>query len=209
MAKESTYSKYWDQYIEDDLQVEQAGRDDLEWPGDEWGTQEQWENIYQLMFVRTGGVERWSRAVEIGQGSGKYTLKVLANPQVTVRAYDVSARFLDVCRERCAAEVEAGRLSLHRIDPGTPRYLLSNLTEAGWRRQVDAVYSIEAMVHVDLQYLMAYLLTAAAVLEAGREAHPDPGHGQHRPWFREAALRRAQLSGTRRQTRPAATSTNG
>ena len=36
--------------------------------------------------------------------------------------------------------------------------------QAGWRGQVDAVYSIEAMVHVDLQYLMAYLLTAAAAL---------------------------------------------
>ena len=54
MEKESTYSKYWDNDIEEDLHAVHAGRDDLEWPGDEWGAPEQWENIYQPMFVRAG-----------------------------------------------------------------------------------------------------------------------------------------------------------
>ena len=42
--------------------------------------------------------------------------------------------------------------------------MLADLTASGWRREIDAVYSIAAMVHVDLQYLIAYLVTAAAVL---------------------------------------------
>ena len=46
--------------------------------------------------------------------------------------------------------------------------MLADLTAwAAGGREVDAVYSIAAMVHVDLQYLMAYLVTAAAVLRPG------------------------------------------
>jgi SAM-dependent methyltransferase len=142
-------------------------RDDLVWPGDEWGNPELWESIYQSLFVDAAGVEAWKRAVEIGQGSGKYTLKVLGNPGVQVRAYDVSAAFLDICRRRCEQMIEEGRLSLHHLDAMVPDHLLSDLTAAGWRRQVDGLYSIDAMVHVDLQYMAAYLITAAAVLRPG------------------------------------------
>ena len=56
----------------------------------------------------------------------------------------------------------SGRLDLRQIDVSAPDFLLSDLQD--WRRQIDALYSIDAMVHVDLQYLMAYLITAAAVL---------------------------------------------
>jgi hypothetical protein len=45
--------------------------------------------------------------------------------------------------------------------------MLADLSAAGWRREVDAVYSIDAMVHVDFQYLVAYLLTASLVLRPG------------------------------------------
>ena len=78
------YARYWDRYVEEDLHKVQAGRDDLEWPGDEWGTPELWEQYYRSMFVQLGGAETWRRAVEIGQGSGKYTVKVLRNPNVSV-----------------------------------------------------------------------------------------------------------------------------
>ncbi len=61
----------------------------VEWPGDEWGDPAQWERFYQELFVKHG-VSDWQKAVEIGQGSGKYTLKVLSNPDVHIRAYDVS-----------------------------------------------------------------------------------------------------------------------
>lgn len=160
---ESIYSRHWDQYIEREWDVIRQQRgDEVEWPGDEWGNPEAWEHIFQTLFVRYGAVDTWQRAVEIGQGAGKYTVKVLGNPDVNVRAYDVSARFLEVCAERCQDHVKSGRLDLRQIDVSAPDFLMSDLQD--WRRQIDALYSIDAMVHVDLQYLMAYLITAAALL---------------------------------------------
>jgi methyltransferase family protein len=164
--RQSSYSRHWDNYVDADWDIVQSRTDgELEWPGDEWGNPEAWEHIFKTLFVQHGEVDSWQRAVEVGQGSGKYTVKVLRNPEVSVRAYDVSASFLEVCTERCREEVEAGRLSPRLLDVGSPGFLLDDLRD--WRRNVDAFYSIDAMVHVDLQYLMAYLVTAAAVLREG------------------------------------------
>jgi len=161
-VSDSIYSKHWDQYVEHEWEVVRRRSDDVEWPGDEWGNPDAWEQIYQLLFVHHGKAEAWQRAIEIGQGAGKYTVKVLRNPDVQVRAYDVSRRFLEVCGERCAEDVRSGRLSLRQIDVSTPSFLLTDSSD--WARTVDAVYSIDAMVHVDLQYLAAYLIAAARLL---------------------------------------------
>jgi SAM-dependent methyltransferase len=138
----------------------------MEWPGDEWGTPAEWERRFQEMFV-PAGVSQWKRAVEIGPGSGKYTLKVLDASQAVVRAYDVSANYLKVCQTRCRQAIDDGRLSLHLIDINAPNQMLVDAEAVGWRRQVDAFYSIAAMVHVDLQYLIVYLLNAALALKPG------------------------------------------
>lgn len=164
--KESFYAKQWDSYVESDWPEIKAGDEQLEWPGDEWGGPEGWEAIYEQLFPQAG-VARWKRAVEIGPGSGKYTLKVLEASEVQVRAYDISPRFLDVCAERCQSHLRNGRLTLRTIDAARPDHMLADLGASGWRREVDAVYSIDAMVHVDLQYLVAYLLTASLVLRPG------------------------------------------
>ena len=156
MSERSFYGKQWDAY------VEQWDRDGLRWPGDEWGDAELWDRVFQQLFV-AGEVDRWEQAVEVGPGSGKYTLKVLEHSPATLRAYDVSARYLEVCRERCAEHVESGRLNLHELAGTRPDEMLSDLEP--WRRKVDGFYSIDAMVHVDLQYLIAYLVTAAVVLK--------------------------------------------
>ena len=47
----------------------------------------------------------------------------------------------------------------------TPRFLLDDLQD--WKRRVDALYTIGVLVHVNLQYLTAYLLAAGAVLKPG------------------------------------------
>jgi hypothetical protein len=177
----NVYARVWDHYVGD---LWETFRDEERhrWPGDEWGDPEQWDYLYRRLFVESAAVEEWKRAVELGQGSGKYTLKVLDNPGVQVRAYDVSAEFLDVCARRCAQEIEAGRLSLHHLDAMAPDQLLSDLTACEWRRRLDALYSIDSMVHVDLQYLIAYLITAAATLRPGGKlvltlASPTSGTG--------------------------------
>lgn len=148
------HSRVWDRYVE-----EWTGKG---WPGDEWGTPATWDAVYRRYFV---GVESWDKAVEIGPGSGKYTEKVLQSPGVAVRGYDVSRRYLAKCAERCRPHVESGRLDLRLIDTSTPRFMLDDLSD--WKRQVDALYSIGVMVHIDLLYLMPYLVTAAAVLKPG------------------------------------------
>jgi hypothetical protein len=165
MAQDTgAYGRWWDQWV-GRWEVIRGDRD-LEWPGDNWGSPEGWEQLFQSLFVPVG-VSEWQRAVEIGPGSGKYTLKVLEASTAHVRAYDVSEKFLDVCHARCREDVEGGRLALEVLDTARADWLLTDLTRAGWRRTVDGFYSIDSMVHVDLQYLIAYLLTAALVLRTG------------------------------------------
>lgn len=148
------YAGHWDHYVD-----RHEGDD---WPGDEWGRPGWWEEVFDLLF--RPHVTDWKRAVEIGQGSGKYTLKVLAASEATVRAYDVSSQFLEVCADRCRSEIDGGRLRLHLLNE-KPNEMLCDL--ADWRGEIDAFYSIDAMVHVDLQDLIAYLLTAALTLRQG------------------------------------------
>jgi SAM-dependent methyltransferase len=159
----SVYGSQWDTYVRS---WGGAGSGQLEWPGDEWGNPQTWERVFNRLFV-PAGVASWKRAVEIGPGSGKYTLKVLENSPAEVRAYDISGRFLEVCEERCRRQVEEGRLSLHLLSPTDPDQILLDLEANGWRGELDAFYSIDAMVHVDLQYMIVYLLTAALSLKPG------------------------------------------
>lgn len=159
----SVYGSQWDNYVRGWGDA-RSGR--LEWPGDEWGNPETWERVFNRLFV-PAEVASWKRAVEIGPGSGKYTLKVLESSPAEVRAYDISGRFLEVCEERCREQVEGGRLSLHLLSVTQPDQILSDLEACGWRGKLDAFYSIDAMVHVDLQYMIVYLLTAALSLKPG------------------------------------------
>ena len=155
----------WDRYLET-WQVEHNADQKYVWPGDEWGTPESWSDLYTNLFVNAGSAN-WRRAVEIGPGSGKYTERLLRGSQATVRAYDVSPEFMRVCERRCAEWIDAGRLSLHPIEGKSPSEMLDDLLSAGLLRQVDAFYSIDAMVHVDLQYLVVYLMVAALCLREG------------------------------------------
>jgi hypothetical protein len=91
----------------------------------------------------------------------------MADSSASLRAYDVSPEFLDVCAERCQGYIDEERLSLHLLDSDRADQMLSELAECGWRRKVDGFFSIDAMVHVNLQDLIVYLLTAGAVLKPG------------------------------------------
>jgi hypothetical protein len=161
------YGRYWDTYVEKRWpKVKAASGEVYEWPGDEWGSPEVWESIHQELFVPSG-VREWQRAVEIGPGSGKYTLKVLEGSRATIRAYDVSAQYISVCETRCQEWIKQERLSMHLLGIARADQMLTDLTGCGWRRTVDAFYSIGAMVHVDLQYLIVYLVTAGMTLKRG------------------------------------------
>lgn len=162
----SIYAQSWDRYVEEWLQRKKPDSGDQAWPGDEWGSPNTWETVYRCLFV-PAGVEHWRRAVEIGSGSGKYTSQVLARSGAVVRAYDVSARFLEICKTRCQELIDQERLTLHLLAAASADEMLADLTACGWQRTVDAFYSIDAMVHVDLQYLIVYLITAGLALKPG------------------------------------------
>jgi len=160
----SMYARFWDRYVETwtDTDAHRSGQ--YRWPGDEWGSAQEWDQNFTRFFV-PAGVSTWQRAVEIGQGSGKYTQLVLSRSQARIRCYDVSRQFLKLCGDRLHRMVEQGRLSLNLLAAAGADELWRDLRRCDWARTVDVVYSMDAMVHVDLQYLMVYLITAGLVLK--------------------------------------------
>jgi hypothetical protein len=168
--KKQTYGNYWDGYVDDAFPrlLSSLGQvSNLTHPGDEWGTEQSWQRIFDKLFT-PAGVSGWTSAIEIGGGGGKYTERVLrANDVVQVFGFDVSRSFLDATAARLAGDVAAGRLHLTEIDPLAPDAMLRRIEEAGLARKLDAMFSIDAMVHVDLQYLFTYWVNAALALKPG------------------------------------------
>lgn len=160
----SFYGSSWDRYVTQTFphsRTEQSVH-----PGDEWGNPGLWNICYDRLLDRAGATE-WARAVEIGPGSGKYTTLLLQRTRCNVLALDVSREFLRVLEERAGAYVAEGRLQAALLTGARPDEVLSLVEERGWRGSVDAIFSIDSMVHVDLQYLVAYFMTAALVLRPG------------------------------------------
>jgi SAM-dependent methyltransferase len=154
------YAASWDQYVKD--VKPETGK----WPGDEWSNEEFWQRTFQRLFVEQGAKD-WRHCVEIGAGSGKYTQYLLAQSATDIIAFDISTEFLNVLRTRLASPIAAGRLIPELLRAQKSSEMYDVIAQRGWLRQVDAFYSIDAMVHVDLQYLMAYIATAALVLKQG------------------------------------------
>lgn len=158
--QENLYRQHWDYY------AKQSKREGDRWPGDEWGTPESWERVFKKLFDEQG-VQSWKNCVEIGPGSGKYTLKVLgASSDAHVIAADISPGYQE---HFCSRMKEAGQLA--RVTPlllnTDSTTLRKAIEQKGWRGNLDALYSIDAMVHVDLQYIITYMITAAVCLKPG------------------------------------------
>ena len=135
------------------------------WPGDEWGNEATWKRNFEVLFL-PNGVHEWKRCVEIGPGSGKYTLLVLKNSSAHVIAADISAGYLAHFTARMKAEGLTERVTEVLLNEEAIT-LRKHIEHKGWAGSVDCVYSIDAMVHVDLQYLIIYLVTAAHAMKRG------------------------------------------
>ena len=156
----SVYAAAWDQY------VKEAKPEPGKWPGDEWANEEFWRLTFKRMFIEQGAAH-WRHCIEIGPGSGKFTQYLLDHSAADIVAFDVSVEFLKVLRKRLAQSIAAGRVFPELLRGEKPSEMYDVIRQRGWVRQVDALFSIDAMVHVDLQYLMAYIVTAALVLKQG------------------------------------------
>ena len=162
----STDRQDWDKYVTD-VAPKFTQRSDVRWPGDEWGDEGVWRETFESLLLPAGAAD-WKQAVEIGQGAGKYTKLLFdAAPECKVFAFDVSSEYLKVCGERLAAEVENGRLVLEHLAGERSDEMILALERHGVAGTLDGFFSIDAMVHVDLQYMIPYFLTAAVVLREG------------------------------------------
>lgn len=179
-----SFSQDWDTYVKKQFPGSAGERARPQWPGDEWGNEAWWKQNFDNLF-RPCHVETWTAAAEIGQGSGKYTKMVLdAAPRCTVAAFDASEEFLRVCAERLAAEKAAGRLHLEHLQGKRSDEMILALERLGMSRKLDAFFSMDAMVHVDLQYLIVYLLTAALALRKGGHLIMTLADATSEPGFR-------------------------
>ncbi len=137
------------------------------WPGDEWGDERLWSAWFRRLFEPCG-VATWKHAIEVGPGAGKYTARVLAAaPAVELLALDVSEQFQKLCRQRFAKEVTQGRVVLALIDERDANAVSRAATQQGWSGRVDALFSIDTLVHLTAHQLAALLLGATEVLQLG------------------------------------------
>jgi len=154
------FSKAWDDYA--DRSCPSAGQ----WPGDEWGDERLWAAWFDRLF-EPFGVRQWRRAIEIGQGAGKYTEKVLVAGDSNVLALDVSEKLRVLCERRLKSHVASGRLRIHGIDERDPDAIARAWRDAGWEGDVDAIYSIDALVHLTVTQVVALMLSGTEVLRVG------------------------------------------
>jgi SAM-dependent methyltransferase len=166
MAETNLYRAQWDSYVKHwrGQPAPDGSGPERTWPGDEWGHERVWTKVFQVLFA-DGGVHEWRHCVEIGAGSGKYTERVLRSSEASVTAFDISSEFLAILKQRLSADVASGRIDPVLIQGQQPSELFKYIEKKQLVRQLDAFYSIDAMVHVDLQYLIAYILTAALTLK--------------------------------------------
>jgi SAM-dependent methyltransferase len=162
MSDANLYRAQWDNYATTWKGGSQPGEE--AWPGDEWGNEERWSRTFKTMFLDYGARE-WRNCVEIGPGSGKYTSMLLRNSNSQIVAFDISPAYLEVMKKRLSRDIEEGRLEPALIKAEKPSELLEHLEGLGLVRKLDAFYSIDAMVHVDLQYLVTYFITASLTLK--------------------------------------------
>lgn len=153
------YQQHWDYYARN------MRRDDGKWPGDEWGTPESWDGLFQKLFLDHGAAD-WKTCVEIGPGSGKYTIRLLDKSDAQVLAADISPGYQEVFKERIKSVGLESRVDTLLLNNRSAT-LRKGIEKKDWSNKLDALYSIDAMVHVDLQFVIAYLVTAADCLKVG------------------------------------------
>jgi len=158
---QNPYESAWDQYVQRFYATHPTGV-----PGEEWGDERIWRFRFETLF-KPYGIDLCRLACEIGAGSGKYTRKVLDSADARIICADVSEKFLSVLRQEMQREIEAGMVIPVYLEAKRPDELLTHIINHGMSGNLDFFYSIDTMVHIDLQIAMAYWITAALTLKTG------------------------------------------
>jgi hypothetical protein len=161
ILNENPYEAAWDKYVRRFRNSNPEGT-----PGNEWGDERIWEFRFDTLF-RPYGIDCCRMACEIGAGSGKYTRKVLNHAEARIICADISEDFLSVLRQEMNTDVDAGSVIPVFLKTRRPDELLTHIVDQGMCGYLDFFYSIDTMVHIDLQSLIAYWITAALTLKPG------------------------------------------
>jgi len=151
----------WDRYVESMVALGLV-------PGDEWANRERWESIYNGFLSKQAVKGEVRKFVEIGQGSGKYTLMALADhkPELAI-CCDVSKRFLDYCEERISKTMPEATVRYELLPPKNRYALMDSVLKHTGPETVDLVFSIDVMVHVEAPLILNYLMNANSLLRLG------------------------------------------
>lgn len=169
MNKQRSYSDDWDEYVRNykiysEKEPTNNHRSDLIYPGDEWGKPDEWKRYSNKLLLPFLPEDFSGIAVEIGQGSGKYTVEVLQKAGKVI-CYDVSKEFLKVAANRLHEYILQNRVELELLNMLDCNEVFNNLRMKNLERKVDLFYSVDSMVHVELHTLIAYLIAAARSLK--------------------------------------------
>lgn len=175
-----SYDSVWDHYVEEEFPKIQAAEafankqlkpwrvlnrvdQEYHWPGDEWGDRAS----ALALFNAAVDLEAADHLIEIGSGSGRYTQLALECLKPSrLLSFDVSPAFEKALRDRFNGPVKAGQIETYQID-ANPRGIVDKVRERGLIGQIDALYSFDALVHVDLHTVFIYWLSATKLLREG------------------------------------------
>ena len=171
MSKPRSYHADWDTYVENwefysTLEPKNRSSADLVCPGDEWGTKKEWNRITNTYLKPYLPENSTGIAVEIGQGTGKYTLRVVDSVSKIV-CFDVSKKFIEIAGSKLKDQIEQGTVFLEFLDLHNCYEIRDCMKKQDLIGKVDLFYSIDSMQHVEFHTLFAYFINAAICLKSG------------------------------------------
>jgi hypothetical protein len=168
MKKVRSYADDWDEYVKHFSEYAKKeptniDRTDLRYPGDEWGTPEEWAAFADRFLKPFLPDDSSGIAVEIGPGSGKYTLRIMEKAKRII-CFDVSKEFMKIAKARLSPHIARGRIEFELLGLSNCNEIAKSLRAKNLLGQVDLFFSIDSMVHVELHTLIAYFINAAKAL---------------------------------------------
>lgn len=163
--KTVTQGDVWNHYVDVAFPKVKESRPEVLNPGDEWaGNGAFWDLIVESTLL--SHLPEDSVLIEIGSGAGKQTRRVLERmTDSRVFVFDVSSAFIRTLTSNLGDQF-GNRLTITQLSDDH-REIVNLMDEQGFRGKVDALYSYDAMVHVDMQSLMSYFISATKVLKKG------------------------------------------
>ena len=171
MKNVKSYADDWDEYVRYFSEYAKneptnVGRTDLKYPGDEWGTPEEWTAYADTFLKPFLPDDRSGIAVEMGPGSGKYTLEVVGKVKRMI-CFEVSKEFMKIAEGRLSQYIVQGNVEFELLKMWNCNEIMNSLRAKNVLGEVHLFFSVDSMIHVELHTLIAYFINAAMSLRVG------------------------------------------